>query len=248
MKGLRQGDALACLLFNIALEKAVRESRIQVGHRIFNHSVQLLAYADDVDIVGRSQRTVREAFQAIVIPAKRLGLEVNQSKTKYLVTEEAPGRNVTVKFGKFTFEHVSNFKYLGSKVTHYNRTEVEIKRKIMSTNQCYFSLRKQLSGHILSRKSKLHLYKTVIRPVLTYGSEAWTITKNSEHNLLVFEWKILQRIFGGVVEDGTWRRRTNREIYDSFKELNVLQVIKLGQLRWAGLWLARAKKNYQGCY
>lgn len=44
--GVRQGDALTCLLFNIALEKAVRECKIQAN--------QLLAYADDSEIVGNS--------------------------------------------------------------------------------------------------------------------------------------------------------------------------------------------------
>jgi hypothetical protein len=44
--GLRQGDALACPLFSIALEKAVRISGIQTTSRTFTKSVQILVYAD----------------------------------------------------------------------------------------------------------------------------------------------------------------------------------------------------------
>ena len=46
-KGLRQGDSLACLLFNLALEKVVRNAGMQTSGTIFYKSVQLLAYADD---------------------------------------------------------------------------------------------------------------------------------------------------------------------------------------------------------
>jgi len=54
-KGLRQGDSLACLLFNLALEKFVRNAGIQTSGTIFYKSVQLLAYADDIDIIARSR-------------------------------------------------------------------------------------------------------------------------------------------------------------------------------------------------
>ena len=56
--GLRQGDSLACLLFNIALEKIVRDANIQTRGNIFYKSVQLLAFADDIDIVARSERDI----------------------------------------------------------------------------------------------------------------------------------------------------------------------------------------------
>lgn len=52
-KGLRQGDGLSCLLFNIALEKVIRDAEIQRDHTIFTKSVQLLGYDDDIDIIGR---------------------------------------------------------------------------------------------------------------------------------------------------------------------------------------------------
>jgi len=53
-KGLRQGDSLACLLFNIALEKVVRNAGILMSGTIFYKSVHLLTYADDTDIIVRS--------------------------------------------------------------------------------------------------------------------------------------------------------------------------------------------------
>jgi len=54
--GLRQGDALACILFNIALKKITRDANVNQCGNIFYKSVQILAYADDIDITSRSSK------------------------------------------------------------------------------------------------------------------------------------------------------------------------------------------------
>jgi len=77
--GLRQGYALACILFNVALENMIRDIRdanINERDNIFYKSVQILAYADDIDIISRSPKS----FQEATIAARRLGLEINQAK------------------------------------------------------------------------------------------------------------------------------------------------------------------------
>ena len=51
--GLRQGDSLACILFNIVLEKIIREANINQRGNIFYTSVQILGYADNIDIISR---------------------------------------------------------------------------------------------------------------------------------------------------------------------------------------------------
>jgi hypothetical protein len=51
---LRQGDVLSTLLFNVMVEVIVRRANLQTTGTIYNKKTQLLAYADDIDIVGRS--------------------------------------------------------------------------------------------------------------------------------------------------------------------------------------------------
>ena len=79
-KGLRQGDSLACLLFNLALEMAVRKAGIQTNGTIFYKSVQLLAYADDIDIIARYRRALKEAFLSLERAAREMGLQINKKK------------------------------------------------------------------------------------------------------------------------------------------------------------------------
>jgi hypothetical protein len=60
--GLRQGDVLSTLLFNVVLEVIVRRANLQKTGTIYNKETQLLAYADDIDLVGRSQSAIRDAY------------------------------------------------------------------------------------------------------------------------------------------------------------------------------------------
>jgi sorting nexin-29 len=87
MSGLRQSDSLACLLFNIALGKVIRDVRIQTRVTIFYKSVQLLAYADNIGITGRSEHSVKKIITALKSAAGAMGLSVNQEKTKYMVVK-----------------------------------------------------------------------------------------------------------------------------------------------------------------
>ena len=74
---------MACLLFNIALEKVIRDAAVNIRGTIFYKSVQILAYADDIDIIGRLQSAMIEAFTSLEKAAKDMNLFSNQEKTKY---------------------------------------------------------------------------------------------------------------------------------------------------------------------
>jgi hypothetical protein len=83
--GLRQGDALACLLFNIVLEEVVHESNIQTRGTVFSNIPQILAYADDIDIMSRTMTGLKENFTSLEKSARNMGLVMNQEKTIYIV-------------------------------------------------------------------------------------------------------------------------------------------------------------------
>jgi hypothetical protein len=94
-KGLRQEDVLSTLLFNVVLEVIVRRANLQTTGTIFNKERQLLAYADDIDIVGRSQAAVRDAYLALEEEAAKVGLRINEQKTKYMIAAGMIERFVT---------------------------------------------------------------------------------------------------------------------------------------------------------
>jgi hypothetical protein len=59
-----------------------------------------------------------------------------------------------------------------------------------------------MKSRIISRNTKTLLYKTLIRPVLTYGTKTWVLSKADEYRLSIFERKILRRIYGPVMDGG----------------------------------------------
>src|SRR5215469_15216243 len=80
--GLKQGDALSPLFFNFALEYAVRRVQVNQDGLKLNGTHQLLAYADEVNILGGIVDTVKKNAEGLVAATKEIGLEVNAHKTK----------------------------------------------------------------------------------------------------------------------------------------------------------------------
>jgi len=83
--GLKQGDALSQLLFNFALEYAIRRVQVNQDGLKLNGTHHLLAYVDDANILGGSVHVVKENAEALVVATKEIGLEVNADKTKYII-------------------------------------------------------------------------------------------------------------------------------------------------------------------
>jgi len=112
---LKQGDALSPLLFNFALEYAIRWVQIKQDGLKLNGTHQLLVYTDDVDMLGGSVHTVKQNAEALVVSSKETGLEVNADKTKYMVMsrDQNAGQIHSMKIDNISFERVEEFKYLG---------------------------------------------------------------------------------------------------------------------------------------
>ena len=107
-----------------------------------------------------------------------------------------------IKIGEKEFEAVNTFKYLGSLIDNEHRTDKCIQEQIQKGNRAYHANKQVLRSKLISRNTKLRVYKVIIRPVATYGSETWTMTVKDENALRSFERKIMRRIYGPVNEDG----------------------------------------------
>jgi hypothetical protein len=91
-----------------------------------------------------------------------------------------------------------------------------------------------MKSHDVHKGTKIRLYKKLIRTVLTYGCETWRLSKQSEKTIGIFERKILRRIFGMVKEEGQRKMRYNKELYELYKDVDLVIFIELKRLQWAG--------------
>jgi hypothetical protein len=78
------------------------------------------------------------------------------------------------------------------------------------------------------------MYKVLIRPVLTYASETWILSKANKLRVSLFERKMLRCIFGAKQENEIWRKRYNYELYEIFNDSNIVTYIKVKRRAWAG--------------
>jgi hypothetical protein len=77
-------------------------------------------------------------------------------------------------------------------------------------------------------------YLPVIRPVVTYVSKTRVLEESIIQKFLVFERKILRRIFGPTKENQIWRIKTNEELVKLIKHRIIVNYIKAQKLRWFG--------------
>ena len=146
-RGLRQGDSLSCMLFNITLERVIRNIHIntretitryflretecpQATGTLYSQPIQYLAYADDIALLGKSKKDITQAFIELEDASLKAGLEINTQKTKYMhMSREVAQTEEILKIRNHNFEKVNNFKYLGSTVTKVNDIISRNKRK-----------------------------------------------------------------------------------------------------------------------
>jgi hypothetical protein len=78
------------------------------------------------------------------------------------------------------------------------------------------------------------LYKTLIKSVLQYGCETWTINRYNEEKIEIFERKVLRKIYGPSCDNRRWRIRYKNELYQPFGEPDTIREIKARRLKMAG--------------
>jgi sorting nexin-29 len=176
--GLKQGDALSPSLFNFALEYAVKRVQANQEGLKLNGTHQLLDYADDVNMLGRSIHSIKKNAEDLVFTSKDVGLEVNAEKTKYMVMSrnQNAGHDHNIRIVNKSFERVEGFKYLGATLTKRSSIHEEMKSRSKSGNACYHSVQNLLSSRLLSKNTKIRVYRTITLPFVLYGCETWSLT------------------------------------------------------------------------
>jgi len=116
------------------------------GIKIGKEQLVVLAYADDIVLIGKNEIEIRQLFVEIENTARKLGLHINQRKTKYMIVEQKNSSKqnkigqLTIK--EYTFQRVENVKYLSVILNEDNNHQIDLQERIKYANKTYFMLQK----------------------------------------------------------------------------------------------------------
>jgi len=150
--------------------------------------------------------------------------------------DQNAGRSHSMKTDSSSFERVEQIKYLGTNLKDQNSIQEEIKNRLKSGDACCHSVQNLLSSSLLSKNTKLKIYRNIILPVVLYGCETWSLTLRSERRMTAFENRVLRKIFGSMRAKVTrgLRKLRNEELNDMNSAPNIIRVIKSRRIGWAG--------------
>ena len=166
----RAGWNLLCSLFSFSVNIRLQT---QAGIKIPGRNINNLRYADDTTLMAESEEELKSLLMKVKEWSEKVGLKLNIQKTKIM----ASGPMTSWEIDGETMETVSDFIFLGSKITADGDCSHEIKRCLVLGRKVMTNLDGILKSRYITLSTKVRLVKTMVFPVVMYGYESWTIKK-----------------------------------------------------------------------
>ena len=173
--------------------------------------------------MAECEEELKSLLMKVKVESEKAGLKLNIQKTKIM----ASGPITSWEIDGETMETVSDFIFLGSKITADGDCSHEIKRCLLLGRKAMTNLDSILKNRDITLPTKVHLVKSMVFPVVMYGCESWTIKKAECRRTDAFEpwyWKRLLRV--------PWTARTSnqsilREISPEYSLKRLMLKLKL---------------------
>ena len=166
---------LSPCLFNLYSEYTMRNTGLeeaQAGIKIARRNINNLRYADDTTLMAESEE-LNSLLMNVKEESKKVGLKLNIQKTKIM----ASGPITSWQIDGETVETVSDFIFLGSKISADGDCSHEIKRRLLLRRKVMTNLDSILKSRDITLLTKVHLVKAMVFPLDMCGCESWTIKK-----------------------------------------------------------------------
>ena len=172
---------------NAGLEEA------QTGIKIAGRNINNLRYADDTTLMAESEEELKSLLMKVKEENEKVGLKLNIQKTKIMASSPITSWEIDGE----TVVTVSDFIFLGSKITVDGNFSHEIKRHLLLGRKVMISLDSILKSRDITLPTKVHLVKSLVFTVVMYGCESWTAKKAECRRINAFElwcWRRFLRV------------------------------------------------------
>jgi hypothetical protein len=229
---MHQGSALSPFLFVVVMDV--------VSESVAREELWEMLYADDLCILAESKEDMENRVREWQEVLERNGLKVNERKTEVMVCSKKASELVDiVDRSGAQFKQVSRFKYLGSVVCEEGGCEEDVKARVKAA----WNKWREMSGIMCDKRMPIELkakvYKTVVRPVLMYGSELWALRKAEQQLIERTEMRMLRWMLGV----SRMERIRNVEIRKRVGVVNISDKMRECRLRWLGHVVRRDERN-----
>ena len=142
----------------------------QAGIKNGGRNINNLRYADDTTLMAESEDELKSLLMKVKVESEKVGLKFNIQKTKIMASG-------LITSWEIDGETVSDFIYLGSKITADGDCSHEIKRRLLLGRKAMTNLDTIFKSRDITLPSKVRLVKAMVFPVVMYGCEGWTVKK-----------------------------------------------------------------------
>ena len=181
-------------LFNFYAEYILRNAGLEearAGIKIAGRNINNLRYADDTTLVAESEEELKSLLMKVKVESEKIGLKLNIQKMKIMASRPITSWEIDGE----TVETVSDFIFLGSKITADGDCSHEIKRCLLLGRKVMSNLDRILKSRDIALPTKVHLVKAMVFPMVMYGCESWTVKKAECRRIDAFElwcWRTLE--------------------------------------------------------
>ena len=146
---------------------------IQAGIKIARRNINNLRYADDTTLMAEIEEELKSLLMKVKVESEKVGLKLNIQKTKIMASSPKTSWEIDGE----TVETVSDFMFLGSKITEGGDCSHEIKRCLFLGRKFVSNLDSIFKSRDITLLTKVHLVEAMVFPVVMYGCESWTVKK-----------------------------------------------------------------------
>ena len=155
----------------------------QAGIKIARRNINNLRYADDITLMAESAEELKSFLMKVKEENEKVGLKLNIQKTKIMTSSSITSWQMDGE----TVETVSDFIFLGSKITADGDSSHEIKRRLLLGKKVMTNLDSILKSRGITLPAKVRLVKAMVFSVVMYGCESWTMNKIECRRIDAFE-------------------------------------------------------------